>query len=93
MSKILNSNLKFCLGVHMSKYLDLANAISLSVHRKPSENDMKKTEVLHNFFSSVFIGNHFLFKALNLSPGTGGRRIGRENQVRDHVRNMNIHKS
>lgn len=27
--KILNSILKFCLGVHMSKYLDLANAITV----------------------------------------------------------------
>lgn len=49
---------------------------------------MKKTEVLHNFFSSVCIGNHFFFKALNLSPGTGGRRTGREDQVQDHVKNM-----
>lgn len=61
----------------MSKYLDFTNEINLPVHRKTSGNDMKKTKVLHNIFSSVFIGNHLFFKVPNLNPGTGGKKIGK----------------
>lgn len=91
-SNSLNSIVVFCLGINMSKYLDFTNEISLSVHRKTSENDIKKTEILNNFLSLVFTANH-LFKALNLKTGTGGKKIGREDRVQDQLRNMNIHKS
>lgn len=93
MPNSLNFILKLSLGVNMSKYLYFTNEIILPVHRNTNENDMKKTEAFHNFSSSVFIGNHLFLKATNFSPGTGGKKIGREDQVQGRVRNVNVHKS
>lgn len=61
--------------------------MNLPVHRKTNKKVMKKTELLHNFFLSVFIGNHLFFNASNLNRGTGGKKIGREDQVQDHMKN------
>ncbi|KAJ7422534.1 hypothetical protein BTVI_13707 [Pitangus sulphuratus] len=63
---------------------------------KANENDMKITEVLNNFFASVFAGNNsfHISKAVNIDrdPGKEDSSIRREDQIQDDLRNMNIQK-
>ncbi|KAK4822131.1 hypothetical protein QYF61_010254 [Mycteria americana] len=86
------------------RYINQKRKVKESVPPLMDENgdlvstDEEKAEVLNNFFASVFSGNH--------SPHpsqVNGQHVGdqgakapstvREDQVRDHLRNLNIHKS
>ena len=58
----------------------------------------EKTEIFNNFFASVFTGNLFSHTSGVVGPqdryqGSKVYPTVRENQVHDHLRNLNIHKS
>jgi len=60
--------------------------------------DEEKHEVCNNFFASVFTGNpsSHTSQVYGLQDGDWGSKVPptvREDQVHDHPRNLNVHKS